>query len=185
MYRIFEYCLSMFHGNWPEVLCMLHFVHKHYVFISHSRVMMNETGRFSFSLFLPSLAEVVCKCLLRVGAERDSTLCEHRIYFCFITKLVDFHPWTVFIVPSMYGLSLTCQVSFHRLCLGLNHGEKAGSLRADRWWNRACSPGGSARLQPSKERGRTIKVRRFYCLPGYSEPCVDRWNRFPENVPCC
>ena len=92
-------------------------------------------------------------------------------------KIGWLYPSIVCILPSNCGLSLISQVLFHRLCLALNHGEEAGPVRADWWWNWACSPGGSAGLQSSEKRGRAAKVRCFSCLPGCSEPSVDKWKQ--------
>ena len=107
----------------------------------------------------------------------------NTVEFCLITTLVDFIDGELFSCPQFVVSPLISQVLSRRLCLVLNHGEEAGPVWSDRRWNRACSPGGPARLQSPKKRGRASQVR-CYFAPGYIEPRVDKWNRLPE-VPCC
>lgn len=56
------------------------------------------------SLFLCSLAEVVSKYLLSMGAEQETTLYKH-CWILFNNNIGWFYPWRTFFLPSICGLS--------------------------------------------------------------------------------
>lgn len=63
-------------------------------------------------LSLCCLAEVLCKCLLSLTAEQDSTV--YLIWFN--NKIGWFYSWIVLILPLICGLSLISQVVCHHRC---------------------------------------------------------------------
>lgn len=90
-------------------------------------------------------------------------------------ELVDFVYVELWSCLQFVISPLVSQVLSHCPCLILNHGEEAGPVWLDGWWNRACPSGGSERLQSSKKRGRTTEVSCLRCLTVCTEVCVCHW----------